>query len=65
LVEFGTPFPSAVFVETKCKTNLRGECGVLGHEAVISVSGDLAGTTFMAIQEDILFLDYDGVTEVL
>ena len=52
-------------METKCKTNLRGECGVLGHEAVISVSGDLAGTTFMAIQEDILFLDYDGVTEVL
>lgn len=65
LVQFDTSFPSAVFVETKCKTNMREDCSVLGHEAVISVSGDLAGYTFRAVQADILFLDYDGVSEVL
>jgi hypothetical protein len=47
------------------QTNLREDCGVLGHEAVISVSRDLAGSTFRAVQADILFLNYDGVSEVL
>jgi hypothetical protein len=52
-------------METKCKTNLREYCGVLRHEAVINASADLAGSTFRAVQEDILFLDCDRVSKVL